>query len=278
MLSTSVIFVKETELVVINQFGRPVRNISEAGLAFKLPDPIQTRISIDRRLNLLALAPSEFVTRDKRNLVLNAFMIWRISDPVKFLASVRNQTTAEQRLETLAYSQIGAGIGALPMGDIFTLEDDRSALAVLFEDIGVQTNDLTLSELGIEVKSIRPEKFGFPRQNLLAIYKRMESERNRIARQYQAEGNEEASKIRAETELEVRKLQAEAYRDGQMTVSTAEAEAAKIFAEAFETNEDFFQFTRSLDAYEKIFSEDSQLILSSDLPIFDQLLDPSASQ
>ncbi|GLR69483.1 protease modulator HflC [Agaribacter marinus] len=275
---TSVVAVKETEIVVVSQFGRPVSIIQDAGPAFKLPDPIQTVKRLDKRLQMFQILPAEYGTLDQRNLVVDVFVVWKIIEPMSYLASVRNNEIAEQRLETLTNAEVGAAIGSLPLNDIFTVGQDQNKVEQTFDHITDSANEIALRELGIEVVSIRPNRLGFPKQNLLAIYKRMESEWDKLARQYRAEGQEEAAKIRAETELEIRNLKAVAYRDAQNVKGRSEAEAARLYADAFELNQAYYKFTRKLDAYDKIINEDSQLILSSDTEIFDSLFTPPEAQ
>lgn len=274
LFATSLVPVKETELVVVAQFGKPVRIIDEAGLAFKLPDPIQTVSRLDKRVQLLPLNAGEFVTRDRRNLVVNAFALWRVVEPKTFLASVRNMETAEVRLESLANSEIGAALGSQPMEAIFTVTESAQQMPAVFEQVTRATNKVARDEFGIEVVAVRPSRFGFPKQNLLAIYKRMESERDRIARQYRAEGQEEAARIQAETEREVSQLRAEAYRDAQRVKGESEAKAARVYAEAFESDADYYKFVRSMEAYEKILGKDTTFVLSTDSPILQYLLTP----
>lgn len=274
---SAIMVVPTTELVMVTQFGRPVRAIAQPGLAFKWPDPVETAVYLDKRRQLLSLAPAELVTLDRRNLVVSAFVVWRISDPTRFLTSVRNIDTAEQRLRTLAGSELGAALAARPITQIFTTDDEPFRLDAIFENITHAANTVARRELGIEVVSIKPNRFGFPKQNLLAIYKRMESERDRIARQYRAEGQEQAATIRSETEREVRQLRARAEREAQKLLGQSEAEAARLYAQAYETNADYYRFVRKLDAYDAILNEDTKLVLSADSPLFDLLFKPEGS-
>ncbi|WP_341939518.1 protease modulator HflC [Marinimicrobium sp. C2-29] len=276
--ASSIIIVPETQMVMVTQLGRPTRAIDQAGLAFKWPDPIETTVTLDKRQQLLSLAPTELVTRDRRNLVVSAFMVWRITDPAAFLTSLRNISTAEQRLDSLAQSEIGAAVAARPITQIFTLNDQDFQLRRIFQEVTDSANQVAQRELGIEILAIQPNRFGFPKQNLLAIYKRMESERDRIARQYRAEGQEQAATIRAETQREVRQLQAQAARESQSIIGKSEAAASRLYAEAYETNADYYRFTRSLSAYEQMLGQDTRLVLSADSPLFRLLLTPPEGQ
>lgn len=274
LLATSVVAVKETEIVVISQFGRPVDVVDQAGPAFKLPDPIQTVRRLDKRLQYFKINPAEFGTLDRRNLVLDVFVVWKISNPELFLASVRNNEIAQQRLETLTNAEVGAAIGAKSLDSIFSVSDKGSLVGEAFSQITRAADIVSQKELGIQIVSIKPNRMGFPKQNLLAIYKRMESEWDKLSKQYRAEGQEEAARIRAETDLEVRSIKAKAYSQAQIVKGNSEAEAARLYAESFEANSDYYQFTRSLESYNKILNENSQLILSSENPIFSPLLQP----
>jgi membrane protease subunit HflC len=274
LVSSALVSVKESELVVIAQFGRPIKVIQDAGLTLKWPDPIQTAKTLDKRLQLLSLDPHEFVTRDRRNLVISPFVLWKVVDPETFLASVRNTETAELRLASLVYSQIGAAIANQPIQNVFTTEATTHSMDTIFEGVTSAANTTSVQEFGIDVVAVRPARFGFPKQNLLAIYKRMESERDRVARQYRAEGQEEAARIDAQTEREVRELRARASREAQVIQGEAEAEAARIYAQAYEANPGYYKFMRTMEAYEKMLSKKTSLVLSSDAPLFRMLLTP----
>ncbi|UOG93887.1 MAG: protease modulator HflC [Candidatus Thiothrix sulfatifontis] len=278
LLSTCLVPVKESETVVIMQFGKPVRTIRDAGLAFKLPAPIQTRTMLDKRLQLLGLEPAEFVTRDRRNLVVSSFAVWRIAEPETFLKSVRDLETARLRLQELLNAGIGAAIGNIPLGDIFSVDGQQQGLPPLFATITGNSTTTALKEFGIEIIAVRPNRFGFPKQNLQSIYQRMMSEQERTAKQHRAEGQEAAAKIRAETEREARELLAQAYRESQTVKGKGEAEAARIYAEAFQADAAYYQFSRSLDAYQKIIGENTSFILSSDTPLFSYLLSPPSAK
>ncbi|EIJ33588.1 protease modulator HflC [Thiothrix nivea] len=278
LLSTCLVPVKESETVVIMQFGKPVRTIREAGLALKLPAPIQTRTVLDKRLQLLGLEPAEFVTRDRRNLVVSSFAVWRIAEPETFLTSVRDFDTARLRLQELLNAGVGAAIGNIPLSDIFSVDNQQQGLPALFTSVTGNSSATALKEFGIEIISVRPNRFGFPKQNLQSIYQRMMSEQERTAKQHRAEGQEAAAKIRAETEREARELLAEAYRESQTTKGKGEAEAAKTYAEAFQADADYYRFSRSLDAYQKIIGDNTTFILSSDAPIFDYLMTPPTAK
>lgn len=275
LLSTCIIAVQATQNAVIMQFGKPVRTIQQAGLALKLPAPIQTVTLLDRRLQLLNMEPVEFVTRDRRNLVVTGFAAWQISDPATFLASVRDIATAQIRLRDLLNAAMGAEIGTVPVTDIFSTESQ--GMKQLFQRITDNSRTKAKQAFGIEIIAVRPQRFGFPQANLKTIYQRMISEQERIAKQYRAEGKEAAAKISAETEREVRELLAQSYRESQVIKGKGEAEAASIYAQAFAKDTDYYRFSRTLDAYQHIIGDNTTLILSTESPIFRYLMNPPQS-
>lgn len=266
--ATAFVAVQETEWVVVTQFGRIVRVIDEAGLALKQPDPFQTAIRIDRRLQPLDTAVREYLTLDKKNLMLGAFVVWRVQDPIAFIKSVRTLGAAEQRLTDLVASELGSAVGSYQLSDYLTLDEQGSKLRTMTEKVTAGCRRQALPEFGIEVLSVRLRRFGFPEENLQSVYGRMRAERERIAKKYRAEGEEEASNIRSETDKEVRQLLADAYRESQILRGRGDAEAIRIYADAYGRDPDYYKMTRTLQAYRTFLDSDTTLVLSADSPLF----------
>lgn len=273
LAATSFFIVKETEYVLVAQFGKVIGSETSSGLHLKYPDPIQTVTRYDSRLQILKLNAAEMGTRDRRNVVIENTVFWKISDPELYRSSVRVQDVAEQRLESLVYSEVGSAIGASLFEEIFA-ESKRSRLESIFSNVTESVGELSERELGIEVVAVRPTRTSFPKQNLLAIYKRMESEWTRRAKQLRAEGKEEAAKIKSETEKEVRELKAKAYKESQIIIGAGEAKAALLYANAFEKNQDYYTFTRKMETYKNLLKKDTNVILSTDNPLVKDLLEP----
>jgi membrane protease subunit HflC len=274
IVTSAMVAVDETELLVVTHFGKPIRVVEEAGLTFKLPDPAQTAIRLDKRLQALDSNPGEYLTRDKKNLVVRSFVLWRVADAVEFIRSVKDIPSAERRLADLAGSELGAAIGNYLLSDFLTAEDADSKIAEIMANVGAACREQALKEYGIEVVDVRLRRLIFPRENLVSVYNRMRAERERMAKKYRAEGEEEAAKIRAQTDKEVRGILASAYRESQVSRGRGEAEAIRIYAEAFEKDPEFYKFTRTLEAYRKFLDESATLILSSESPLFRYLEKP----
>lgn len=277
LAATSVVIVKPSEYALITQFGKVVRNIDAASLYLKLPEPIQSVSRFDKRLQVLNLAPAELGTRDRRNVIIENFVLWKIQDPVQYQASVRERKVAEQRIESLIYSEVGSAIGGAQFNDLFA-EAESSTIESVFSTVTESVAALASSELGIAILAVRPARISFPQQNLLSIYKRMESEWTRQAKQLRAEGREEAANIKSQTEKALRELKAKAYKESQIIIGEGEAKAAQLYAEAFYSNQDYYRFTRKMETYKKLFNKDTQIILSTDNPLVRDLLEPPSGK
>ena len=274
IISTAFVAVDETEVAVITLFGKPVRVVQEAGLTVKWPDPIQTTIRLDKRLQHLDSNLGEFLTRDKKNLVASSFMLWRIADPEKFIRSVKDISNANRRLSDLVGSELGVAIGQFPLTDFLTVDESGSKIPDIFKDVTGVCHKHAIEEFGVDLVMVRLRRLGFPSQNLRSVYERMRAERERMAKKYRAEGDEEAAKIRSQTDKEVRELLADAYRQAQVTRGQGEAEAIRIYAEALRKDPGYYKLTRTLQAYRKFLDEKTTLILSSKSPLFQYLEQP----
>ncbi|MEO2185927.1 MAG: protease modulator HflC [bacterium] len=264
VLST-IIVVDETEQVVILQFGRPVQTITDPGLNFKLPAPIQVSNSFDKRLLEYDVPPEEILSRDKKSLIIDNYVRWRIVDPLLFLQTVRAIPTAKTRLDDIVYSELRQELGNHDMAEIIT-----ETRELIMEKVTIASNEET-SKYGIEVIDVRIRRVDLPQQNEASIYARMEAERKRQANKFRSEGEEEAQKIRAATDRDKTIILAEAYKTAQQIRGEGEAEALDIYAESFSKDPDFYEFLRTLETYEKVIDKKTTLVLSGDSKLFKAL-------
>ena len=265
LVLSSVLFeVKETEHVVITQFGKPVRVIKEAGLFAKLPDPLQSVRRFDSRLLLYDVKPAEFVTADKKNLILDMYLTWKIVDPLRFLASVRERNIAEFLLADVAGAEEGAAIGKVPLSALVSVDPAAVRVDSIMAQVTRNCRSRALPDYGIDVGYVKLKRIRLPEQNLESVFQRMRTDRQRIAKKYRSEGEEEAIKIRADADKEKRDILARAYRDAEMIRGEGEAEAAGIYAGAFSRDPRFYKLTRTLQAYEKFLNEKTTVVLSTD--------------
>ena len=282
ILITALVAVDVTEIVVITQFGKPVRVITDAGLAVKWPDPVQTVLRLDKRIQGLDSNIGEYLTNDKKNLVLSNFILWKIIDAKKFIRTVKDLRSAERRLSDVVNSELGVAIGTYPLPALLRLKDDEgkggSKIPEILEKVTNASREQALEEFGIEVIDVRLRRMSFPEQNLVSVYDRMRAERERQAKKYRAEGDEAGAKIRAQTDKEVREILASTYREAQVTMGNGDAKSIRIYAEAFEKDPKFYKLTRTLEAYGKFLDRYTTLILSTDSPLFRYLDGPPEEQ
>jgi modulator of FtsH protease HflC len=261
-LVRSLVFVDETEVVIITQFGRPVRTLETAGLALKAP--YQSAWRVDRRLQLYNPLPAEFLTSEKKNLDLEVFVAWRVADAEKFLQSVTDFTGAQVRIHDVVFSELAAAVGKTSLDTIVTTEAEQHQLDPLLERVGQQSRDSLLGATGVEIVDVRLKRISLPTQVRESVFLRMRAERARMARRYRAEGDEEALKIRAEADKQKTITLADAYAVAEQTRGKAEAEATKIYAQAHAIDPEFYELTRSLEAYKKFLDEKTTILLSSE--------------
>tara|TARA_Y100000815_G_scaffold78941_1_gene68096 strand:+ start:749 stop:1594 length:846 start_codon:yes stop_codon:yes gene_type:complete len=264
VLST-IIVVDETEQIVILQFGKPVQTITDPGLNFKFPAPIQVSNSFDKRLLEYDVPPEEILSRDKKSLIIDNYVRWRIVDPLLFLQTVRAIPTAKTRLDDIVYSELRQELGNHDMAEIIT-----ETRELIMEKVTIASNEET-SKYGIEVIDVRIRRVDLPQQNEASIYARMEAERKRQANKFRSEGEEEAQKIRAATDRDKTVILAEAYKTAQQIRGEGEAEALDIYAESFSKDPDFYEFLRTLETYEKVIDKKTTLVLPGDSKLFKAL-------
>jgi len=261
VLST-IIMVDETEQIVILQFGKPVRTIKDPGLNWKFPAPFQTSNSFEKRLLEYDVPPEEILSKDKKSLIIDNYVRWRIIDPLLFLQTVRAVPTAKTRLDDIVYSELRQELGTHDMVEIIT-----ETRELIMEKVTKASNEET-SKYGIEVIDVRIRRVDLPRENEASIYARMEAERKRQANKFRSEGEEEAQKIRAATDRDKTVILAEAYKKSQLIRGEGEAKALDIYAASYSKDTDFYEFTRTLEIYEKVIDKKTTLVLPGDSKLF----------
>jgi membrane protease subunit HflC len=254
--------VRETEFVLVTQFGRPVRTINEAGLHVKWF--FQSANYFDRRLRIYNPRPSEFLTRDKKNLVIESYVAWKIRDPKRFIETVGDPVSAEMRLHDIVWSGLSAALGTHDMDSIVTATPEKVQIRQVLDDLTAGTDRAALSQYGIQVIDVRIKRLNLPEQNKQSVYARMRAERERIARQYRAEGEEQALRIRADADRQREEILSAAYREAEKTKGEGDAESTRVYSQAYSRNPKFYKLLRTLEAYKKILDDKTTAILSSD--------------
>lgn len=262
---STIIIVDETEQIVILQFGKPIRTITEPGLNWKFPAPFQTSDTFEKRLLEYDVPPEEILSRDKKSLIIDNYVRWKITDPLLFLKTVKAVPTAKTRLDDIVYSELRQELGNHDMVEIIT--ENRE---LIMNKVTIASNEET-SKFGIEIVDVRIRRVDLPQENEASIYARMEAERKRQANKFRSEGEEEAQKIRAATDRDKTVLLAEAYKQAQKIRGQGEAVALDIYATAFSKDPSFYEFQKTLETYEKIIDEKTTLVLPADSKLFKTL-------
>lgn len=255
--------VRETEFALVTQFGRPVRTVSAAGLSFKLPFLHQVQF-FDRRLRVYNPPRSEFLTRDKKNLSIDSYALWQIADPQTFLQTVGNEAAAEMRLHDLVWAGLAAAIAGRGLEEIIAPVPEEVQARAMLDELTASSGAAALEQYGIRVIDVRLKRLNLPEQNKQSVYARMRAERERIARQYRAEGEEQALRIRAEADRQKEEILAKAYKQAETTRGEGDAEAARIYGQAYSRNPSFYKLTRTLETYKQTLDDRTTVILSSD--------------
>ena len=264
--------VDTTEYAVVTQFGNPVRAITSPGLYLKLPDPVQSILRINNRLRLYTQPQTEFLTQDKKNIVVESYATWRVADPLRFYESVHDAPGAETRLADILASELGVALGTYGLDSLVTVDATAMQLPAMMDQVRARVDERT-GQYGFMVTDVRLKLITYPEANQASVFQRMRAERERIARQLRSEGAEEAAKIRATAETEAATLRAEAGREAEATRGAADAEAIRIYAEAYGKDEAFYRFLRTLQSYDKFIDAGTTLILPADSELL-QFLNP----
>ncbi len=251
---------------VMMQFGKPVRVMTRPGLYLKLPYPFHRVTTLDGRLLMLEPRPSEFLTEDKKNLILENSICYSIDDAILFMKTVRDKKGLEIRLTDLLSSHTGLLLGVRELSEIVNVDKKKLKFEAISEELtGLMQQEGR--ELGIDVKQVFIKRVMLPYENTQAVFERMRAERNRIARKYVAEGEEMAMKIRAKADQESRELLADARRQAAVIRGEAEAGAMKLYGETYRQNLSFYEYWRALEAYQTMFNEQTTIILDEESPI-----------
>ena len=258
----SVIIVKEVNQAIILQFGDPKRIIMKPGLNFKIPF-IQNVVFLDKRILNLDTPPEEVIASDQKRLIVDAFARFQIVDPLKFYISVGDERVARSRLSTIINSRIRNVLGQEELQTL--LSKDRSKQMELIK-VGVNTE---AENFGISIVDVRIKRADLPQANSDAIYRRMQTEREREAKEFRAKGAEMAVTITSTADKEVTVILADAQKQSEIMKGEGDGERNKIFAEAFGQDPEFFSFYRSMQSYGKAFTAgETSMILSPDSEFF----------
>ena len=258
----SIFIVKEVNQAIVLQFGDPKRIIVKPGLNFKIPF-IQNVVFLDKRILNLDTPPEEVIASDQKRLIVDAFARFQIIDPLKFYISVGNERVARSRLSTIINSRIRSVLGTQRLQTLLS-EDRTKQMALIQEGVNNEAE-----KFGIKIIDVRIKRADLPQANSDAIFARMQTERNREAKEFRAKGAEMAVTITSTADKEVTVILADAQKKSEIMKGEGDGQRNKIFADAFGQDPEFFAFYRAMQAYEKaLIGGETSLVLSPDSEFF----------
>jgi len=258
----SIFIVQEINQAIVLQFGDPKKIVNKSGLNFKLPF-IQNVAYLDKRVLNLDNPPEEVIAADQKRLIVDAIARFKIVDPLKFYISVGNERVARQRLATIINSRIRGVLGKQELATLLS-KDRAKQMSIIQNDVNTEAKNF-----GIEIVDVRIKRTDLPQANSEAIYARMQTERQREAKEFRAQGAEIATRIKSTADKEVTVILANAKKKSEIMKGEGDGQRNKIFAEAFGKDPQFFSFYRAMQSYEKaLIGGDTSLILSPDSDFF----------
>jgi len=262
----TVFIVGEWEQAIVIQLGKFKRAIQEPGLNWKIPF-IQQAITLERRILASDAEPAEYLTKDKKRVVVDHVTRWKIAEPLLFYKTVRDEAGARARLDEIVFSELRAELANREFALIIASEREPA-----MEAVASRASDKA-EEFGIDVVDVRVKRADLPNEVQESVYARMRAERQRISKRYRSEGAEESAKITATTDKEKTIILAKAYEESQRRRGEGDAEATAIYGKAYGADPEFYSFVRSLDAYDKFLGQKSTILLSQDSRLLQYLAD-----
>ena len=258
LLGSSLFIVEEKKQAIVVQFGEAVRTISDAGLHFKIPF-IQNVLLFDKMLLDVNVSDKEVLAKDQKRIIINAYAKYKIVDSLKYFQTVKTSASAKNRLVSDLESSLRQVIGEEPLTSLLT--EQRAKIMHKIKDI----TDDKAKKAGIEIIDVKIKRADLPKENSNSIYSRMQTDREKEAKEFRAQGFEEAQKIKSEAEKESREIIASAKKTGEITMGEGDAEGNKIFIGVANLDPDFYDFYRSMQVYRKVMqSSNTTMILSQD--------------
>ena len=264
VLSGAMFTVRENEYACTVRFSKIIATTDQAGLHFKIPFVDSVKY-FTKATMLYDIPPSEVLTSDKQNMTVDCYVLWKISDPLRFYQTLGSTGVAEQRLDALTYNELKTVMGTLAQADIINMEDGAKRNEI-YNNIAKDVDELAQT-YGIHVEDVKIKQFDLPESNLNAVYSRMISERNQMAEKYTADGNYEASIIRNDVDKQVNIMVSNAQAEAAKLEAEGEAEYMRLLAAAYDTadKKEFYEFTLALDALKQsLTGSEKTIILDAD--------------
>ncbi len=263
--------IDESEQGVLTNFGKIAPPVKEPGLHFKLPTPISVVYKVDRRVRPLMNLKQELITEDQKNVLVDGYLLWRVSNPIRYVEAIRTEANAVKRLSDLYRASVGIVVSNKSRDAFVSLGLQHRDITTASQDILDQVKPVAASDYGIEVVRAGLVEYTLPAENRPSVIQRMISERARIAARYRSEGEERAIGIEAFAINEHEKIMANAHAEATAILGEAEADALETLAAAYRDDPEFYKFIRALDSYDAIIDKNTTLMLPADNELFKYL-------
>lgn len=263
--------VREGQAVLVTRFGRPLRADTGAGLHWKLPWPIDQAIWLDMRRRVYEGGHTEMLTRDKKNVIVRTFVVWRVDDPLVFAQSIGQQSEAEGKLDGLLTNAAISTLGGHDLSAIVSTDPHSLQVDQIESELLAGAAPAARKSYGVEIEQIRLERIALPEENVQAVFEQMRAERRQYAARFRAEGERDASRVRSEAELEAARIRAEGAEQEARIRGESAAQVAKTYADAHRVDPELYRFTRSLDSLDQLVTGETSLILRTDAEPFSLL-------
>jgi modulator of FtsH protease HflC len=251
-----------TEFGLVTRFGKVVQVVREPGLHMKAP--FDTVVSLDKRLTYTRPAPAEYLTVDKKNIVVESLLTWRVADPERYLVTLATRSAADLRLADVMLGEVGSVLGAHPAASMIAPDGNTQRFRSIVGEIRERVAAYARTAYGIEVIDAELLRLSLPEQNRIPVFERMKAERGKMAKEYRTAGELQGRKIIAQADREKTHIEADAYSQSQRFKAEGDAEATRLYSAAFSRNPAFYKFLRTLQAYEKFMDENTTLFLPAD--------------
>jgi len=264
-LVASLFTVDVTEYALVTRFGSVVREVREPGLHAKAP--FDNVVRLDSRLTFSRPSQAEYLTIDKKNIVVESLVTWRVADPQRYFVALATRSAADVPLADILLGEIGSVLGSYPSAALIAPDGNAQRFGNIVKDIRERVAAFARTAYGIEVVDVELLRLSLPEQNRASVFERMKAERGKMAKEYRTAGEVQAKKIIAQADHEKVHIEAEAYAQAQRIRGEGDAEATRIYSAAFSKNPSFYKFLRTLQAYEKFLDENTTVFLPADADV-----------
>jgi len=263
--------VAENELIIVTQFGKPVRIVEDAGLHLKLPGLFESVNRFDKRADLFETQPTQLLLGDKKPIIISCYILWQIKDPLLFFQSLGRSEGAVQRLGDIINSKLSIVLSDYSIENIINTSKEQVLLMEIEDRATVAANENSIKKYGVEILRTGVQRLAYPEVVIDAVYQRMQSEREKEAEKIRAEGQEVAQKTTAEADKQAREIRAEAQKQALILKGEGDRESMAIYTDAYRQGGDFFNFLKSLETYSSILGKDTTLVISTQSDLFKYL-------